>query len=81
MKKFNSVKNFVVESVGYGKETVKVVENDIDRTNLNEKWSDLLPCVEIDGEVFKVRSICGHTPSFAEPINYKKGTLIGISVI
>lgn len=83
MKKFTSTHGFIMESISYSREHTYVVENDMDRTSLpeNERWADLFPEVEIDGNVFATKKITGHGFSFPTPVNLKKGTAFGITVV
>lgn len=83
MKKFNSIGNYVFETIGSGRQIVYVVENDIDRNNkpIDEKWLDIFPEVEIDGRKFVTREILGEKESYSKPQNFNKGTKIGINVL
>lgn len=83
MKKFNSVDGYMVESTSYARTMVFVVENDVDRTQLPEgkTFTDLFPEVDINGEVYRTKSITGKSLAFPTPVNLGKGTRIGIAVV
>lgn len=83
MKSFKSVGNYITESIGERREIVYVVENDIDRNNIeqNDRWLDLFPEIEIDGIQYITRSIKGETPGYAEPRHLTIGAKVGICIL
>lgn len=84
MKSFKSVRNFITENVGTGRELTFVVENDIDRNNLpaDERWADLMSePVNIDGRVFMLSKIQGHDAFRYDITSFDKGSLIGLTIL